>query len=51
MSGDAAWIEELSQKALDLNMNGLMIECHFDPANALCDAKQQVTPKQLGVKF
>lgn len=48
MSGDVAWIEELSQKALDLNMDGLMIECHFDPVNALCDAKQQVTPKQLG---
>jgi len=48
MSGDVAWIEELSQKALDLNMDGLMIECHFDPVNALCDAKQQVIPKQLG---
>jgi len=47
MAGDTALIEELAQKALDLNMNGLMIESHFDPANALCDAKQQVTPAQL----
>jgi len=47
MAGDAALIEELSQKALDLNMNGLMIESHFDPATALCDAEQQVTPTQL----
>jgi chorismate mutase len=47
MAGDAALIEELAQKALDLNMNGLMIESHFDPATALCDADQQVTPTQL----
>jgi chorismate mutase len=39
MAGDAALIEELAQKALDLNMNGLMIESHFDPAAALCDAR------------
>ncbi len=32
MAGDTTPIKELSQKALDLNMNGPMIESHFDPA-------------------
>ncbi len=34
-----------AQKALDLNMDGLMIEVHRDPATALSDAAQQLTPK------
>ncbi|MFK5857568.1 MAG: chorismate mutase, partial [Bacteroidota bacterium] len=40
-------IESISQKALDLDMDGLMIECHFDPQNALTDAAQQITPDTL----
>ena len=36
------------QKALDLNMDGLMIETHINPKEALSDAEQQVTPNQLG---
>ena len=40
-------IESISQKALDLEMDGLMIESHFDPDNALTDAAQQITPKYL----
>ena len=35
---------ELSQKAIDLDFDGLMIESHIDPDNALSDAKQQITP-------
>ena len=38
----------LSQHALDLAYDGLMIETHPDPDNALSDAKQQVTPAVLG---
>lgn len=38
---------ELSQTALDLNYNGLMIETHADPANAWSDAIQQITPTDL----
>jgi chorismate mutase len=38
---------ELSQKAIDLDFDGLMIESHIDPDNALSDAKQQITPQQL----
>ncbi|MCD4789727.1 MAG: bifunctional 3-deoxy-7-phosphoheptulonate synthase/chorismate mutase type II [Bacteroidales bacterium] len=38
---------EISQKALDLEMNGLMIESHYDPDNALTDPQQQITPENL----
>lgn len=34
----------VAQKALDLNMDGLMLEVHRDPATALSDASQQLTP-------
>lgn len=37
----------VSQKALDLGMAGLMIESHSNPAFALTDADQQVTPAEL----
>ncbi len=40
-------IKETSQKALDLNFDGLMIETHNDPDNAWSDAAQQITPKTL----
>jgi len=40
-------ILEVSQQALDLNYNGLMIETHVDPDNAWSDAAQQVTPAVL----
>lgn len=38
----------IAQKALDLDYDGLMIETHPDPDNALSDAAQQVTPTRLG---
>ncbi|WP_223266566.1 chorismate mutase [Luteibaculum oceani] len=47
IGGDRALIESVSQKALDLDMQGLMIETHPDPDKAWTDAKQQVSPKQL----
>ena len=40
-------IFDVSQTALDLNYDGLMIETHIDPDNAWSDAAQQVTPKTL----
>jgi chorismate mutase len=40
-------IFDVSQTALDLNFDGLMIETHFDPENAWSDAAQQVTPTKL----
>lgn len=38
---------EVSQKAMDLNFEGLMIETHLDPDKAWSDAAQQVTPEGL----
>lgn len=43
IAGDRSMILEVSQKALDLGYDGLMIETHPDPNNALSDADQQVT--------
>lgn len=40
---------KVSQKAMDLNFNGLMIESHITPDTAWSDAAQQVTPDNLGV--
>jgi len=37
----------VSQRALDLEMDGLMIEAHINPAAALTDRQQQITPSQL----
>ncbi len=38
---------EVSQKAMDLNFDGLMIETHPDPDKAWSDSAQQVTPTEL----
>ncbi len=40
-------IADVSQKAYDLDMNGLMIECHYNPDVAMTDAEQQLTPDHL----
>jgi len=47
ITGKRDMIFEVSQTALDLNFNGLMIETHVDPDNAWSDAAQQVTPDTL----
>jgi chorismate mutase len=47
IGGTRELIEPLSQKALDMNMSGLMIETHLTPDEAWSDAKQQVTPTRL----
>jgi chorismate mutase len=47
ISGRTDLIPQVSQKALDLDMSGLMIESHINPKVALSDAKQQLTPAQL----
>jgi chorismate mutase len=38
---------EISQKALDLSFDGLIIESHVNPDKALSDAKQQLKPCAL----
>ena len=40
-------LQDISQTALDLNFDGLMIETHIDPDNAWSDAAQQITPEEL----
>ena len=40
-------IHDVSQKSLDLNFDGLMIETHVDPDSAWSDAAQQITPSTL----
>tara|TARA_B100000614_G_C14541975_1_gene490647 strand:- start:707 stop:1789 length:1083 start_codon:yes stop_codon:yes gene_type:complete len=47
IAGRRDLIFNLSQRALDLNYDGLMIETHCDPDNAWSDAAQQVTPSAL----
>lgn len=47
ITGKRDMIFEVSQQALNLNYDGLIIETHIDPENAWSDAAQQVTPKTL----
>ena len=47
ITGKRDMIQEVSQQALDLNYDGLIIETHIDPDNAWSDAPQQVTPTVL----
>ena len=49
ITGDRAMLSAISQRALDLDMQGLMIETHPDPDKAWTDAKQQLSPEALGV--
>lgn len=45
ISGHPQYIADISQRALDINMRGLMVEVHNQPDIALSDARQQITPK------
>ena len=47
IAGKSSLIYEVSQKAIDMNYDGLMIETHINPEKALSDNNQQVTPQQL----
>ena len=47
MGGSGKYLKELSQRAMDLGLDGLMIESHCDPSCALSDAKQQLVPADL----
>ena len=47
ITGDSKLIEEVSKFAMQLGMDGLMIETHPNPTKAWSDAKQQVTPDRL----
>ena len=47
MTGNRDMIFQVTQEALDLNYDGMIIETHIDPDNAWSDAAQQVTPENL----
>ena len=47
ITGDRTRIFEISQKSLDLDYDGLIIESHISPDGAWTDKAQQITPKQL----
>ena len=51
ITGKRDMIQEVSQQALELNYDGLIIETHIDPDNAWSDAAQQVTPATLKQMF
>lgn len=44
IAGKRSLLPDIIQKALDLNMDGLMIESHYAPGRALSDSGQQLTP-------
>ena len=45
--GSSDLLFEISQRAMDLDFDGLIIETHYDPDKALSDAQQQITPQAL----
>ena len=47
IAGNPENLQEVAQKALDLNFSGLMVETHCAPASALSDADQQIDPQGL----
>jgi chorismate mutase len=47
ITGDRTRIFEISQKSLDLDYDGLIIESHISPDDAWTDKAQQITPQQL----
>ena len=48
MSGDAKKVPALMGKIAELGLDGAMIEVHCKPSEALSDAKQQISPDELG---
>lgn len=47
IAGSRELISQICQQAIDLDMNGFMIETHYQPDKALTDSKQQITPAAL----
>jgi chorismate mutase len=47
IAGDASLVARIAQKAIEMDMEGLMIEVHVRPKDALSDAGQQLDPAQF----
>ncbi len=45
--GNTTFLHDIAQKAMDLEMDGLMVETHCCPEKALTDAAQQISPVAL----
>ncbi len=46
--GRAWMVEGMALAAVAAGADGLIIEVHNDPKNALCDGAQSITPEQFG---
>ena len=49
VTGKASLVEPMACAAVAAGADGIMIEVHNDPAKALCDGAQSLTPEQFGV--
>lgn len=47
IGGKREYLFDISQKAFDMGLEGLMIESHIDPSCAMSDKEQQLTPADL----
>jgi chorismate mutase len=47
IAGDSNLVGKVSFQAMQLGFNGLMIEVHCNPQQALSDANQQITPNEF----
>ena len=47
--GKAWMVERMAMAAVAAGADGLIIEVHNDPKNALCDGAQSITPEQFDV--
>lgn len=47
IAGRVEIVDEVARQAIDLGFDGLMVEVHCRPSEALSDARQQLTPAQL----
>ncbi len=48
ISGKSDIVPLVAHRAMNLGFNGLMVEVHVNPNDALSDAAQQLTPNQFG---
>jgi len=46
-TGNAAWVPSLAVAAVAAGADALLVECHPEPHNSLCDAAQAITPATL----
>ena len=47
IAGRPELLQKVAQRAMNLGMDGLMLESHPDPSVALSDAEQQINPAEL----